>query len=129
MDTSALGAAGCGTGSGLWIARRNDDIIVYDRDTSAWHAQHIVLHEIGHMLLEHDRQPSRQVDELRDTALTMLMPSISGDSIQHVLGRNAYGDDNERDAESFADMALLHATQPPPPASSMRRTLFRNRRR
>jgi hypothetical protein len=129
MDTSALGGSGCGTGSGLWIARSADDIIVYDRDTSPWHAQHIVLHEIGHMLLEHDQQSAPQPHTVSSTTLTRLMPSISLESIQHILGRNAYGDDYERDAEAFADAAMLHATRPPAPTSSMRRTFFGDRRR
>lgn len=126
MDTSMLGGAGCGTGSGLWIARHDDDIIVYDRDTSPWHAQHIVLHEIGHMLLGHDRQPSGQADTFRGTALAALMPSIARDSIRHVLGRDAYGDDTEREAEAFADAAMLHATHPPRSQSPMRGTFFRS---
>ncbi|MEU7219038.1 hypothetical protein [Nocardia iowensis] len=129
MDTSGLGGTGCGTGSGLWIARHDDDIIVYDRDTSPWHAQHIVLHEVGHMLLDHGQQHTGQPDAVGSDALSRLLPSISLDSVRRVLGRDAYGDDYERDAEAFADAAMLHATQPPPPNSSMRRTFFRGRRR
>lgn len=129
MDTSGLGGAGCGTGSGLWIARRADDIIVYDRDTSVWHAQHIVLHEVGHMLLDHGARSAGRLDAAGSAVLGRLLPSISLDSIERVLSRSSYGDAYERDAEAFADAAMLRASLPPASSSSMHRTFFRDRRR
>ncbi|MFI9506186.1 hypothetical protein [Nocardia sp. NPDC052566] len=128
MDTSMSAGTGCGTGSGLWIARRDDDIIVYDRRTSSWHAQHIVLHEIGHMLLEHDRLPTVQAD-LATTTVGLLLPSLSPETIQHVLGRDAYSTRMEREAETFADWAMVHATTPRRPKSPLRGTFFRDLRR
>ncbi|WP_253790989.1 zinc-dependent metalloprotease [Nocardia amikacinitolerans] len=128
VDTTGMGEAGCGTGSGLWIARRDDDVIVYDRDTSGWHAQHIVLHEIGHMLLEHDRQDTLPTG-VDIPVVGALLPSVSLEAIQYVLGRDAYDDVRERDAEAFADLAMVRAQMPGSPSASLRGTFFRGRRR
>ncbi|MGW4771535.1 hypothetical protein ACWEO2_26240 [Nocardia sp. NPDC004278] len=127
-DTTALAGTGCGTGSGLWIARRDDDIIVYDRATSRWHAQHIILHEIGHMLLEHDQQPVTETAVPAST-VQMLLPSVSPEAVRLVLGRNAYDSDRERDAERFADLTMMHTNTPQQSSSPLRGTIFRDWRR
>ncbi len=126
LSTAAL-TGGCGAGTGLWIRRRDDDIIVYDQDAVALHAQHIVLHEIGHMLLGHDRRP-RPADPHTGATLAALLPSISAQSIEDVLSRNAYDDEIERHAEAFADATALAAGSPAPSRASMRHSLLGGRR-
>ncbi|WP_245673696.1 hypothetical protein [Nocardia lijiangensis] len=132
VDTAVLAGAGCGTGSGLWIAKRDSDVIVYGADTTEWHAEHIIAHELGHMLLGHG--PESEPRPSDDTAHTLaavaeLLPSISPESIAHVLGRTDYGTSRERDAETFADMVMLQAMRPPRRDSLLHRTFFRDRRR
>ncbi|MFG1791495.1 hypothetical protein [Nocardia sp. NPDC049149] len=132
IDTALLAGSGCGTGSGLWIAKQDSDVIVYGADTTEWHAEHIIVHELGHMLLGHG--PEQPADEQATTTPTVaavaeLLPSISPESIAHVLGRTDYGTSRERDAETFADMVMLHAMRPPRRDSLLHRTFFRDRRR
>ncbi|QIS14465.1 hypothetical protein [Nocardia arthritidis] len=110
VPAAVLNESGC-RGSGLWIARKHDDIIVYDEAATGRNADHIVLHEVGHMLLGHGRAGTHPVDRLAPTLATLL-PSISPHSIEHVLGRNEFGAEWEREAEVFADMTMVYATLP-----------------
>lgn len=128
IDAAALAGTGCGTGSGLWIARENDDLILFGADTE-WHADHVVLHEIGHMLLGHGDEVSGDQVGLDDVPLQTLMPSLSLDSIKSVLGRTDYSLDRERDAETFADLVMVEATLPRRRPSAFRNTFFRARHR
>ncbi|WP_433656775.1 hypothetical protein ACQPW1_35995 [Nocardia sp. CA-128927] len=101
---------GCG-GGGLWVARKHDDLIIYDADATDRNADHIILHEVGHMLLGHGSQESDRSTPVPPT-LTLMLPSISPQSIEHVLGRSEFGVDREREAEVFADMTMVYATLP-----------------
>ncbi|MBF6468721.1 hypothetical protein IU427_26675 [Nocardia beijingensis] len=125
VDVGALAGNGCGTGSGLWIAREDDDVIMYGADTE-WHADHIIAHEVGHMLLGHGETSSGPAADL---PLRELMPSLSPETIRSVLGRRDYGSERERAAETFADLLLVEAMLPKRSASRFRSTFFRNRHR
>ncbi|GAJ80739.1 hypothetical protein NBRGN_030_00350 [Nocardia brasiliensis NBRC 14402] len=109
---------GCGAG-GLWVARTHDDIIVYDGDATGRNADHIVLHEVGHMLLGHGEQEPARTDPL-PPSLAVLLPAMSPRSIKHVLGRRDFGEDREREAEVFADMTMVYAMLPRRRARSFR---------
>ncbi|BDT92516.1 MULTISPECIES: hypothetical protein [Nocardia] len=128
IDVGALAGNGCGTGSGLWIAREDDDVIMYGADTE-WHADHIIAHEIGHMLLGHGETSSGPAGPATDLPLRELMPSLSLETIHSVLGRQDYGSERERAAETFADLLLVEAMLPKRSASRFRSTFFRNRHR
>ncbi|CAM4378833.1 hypothetical protein NONI108955_23540 [Nocardia ninae] len=128
IDASALSGTGCGTGSGLWIARDEDDVILYGAATQ-WHADHIIAHEIGHMLLGHGSGASEAPTGATDLPLHMLMPSLSLETIRSVLRRQDYGSDRERDAETWADMVMVEATLPRRTPSRFRSTFFRGRAR
>jgi hypothetical protein len=127
IDAAVLAGTGCGTGSGLWIARENDDLIFYGADTD-WHAEHIICHEIGHMLLGHGEIVGAGT-EPEELPLQSLLPSLSADSIKSVLRRSDYGTDRERDAESFADLVMVEATLPRRAPSLFRSTFIRARHR
>ncbi|MFF0543029.1 hypothetical protein ACWEVD_24535 [Nocardia thailandica] len=129
VEGSLLGS-GCGTGSGLWIAQRDADLIVYSADTAPAHAEHIVVHELGHMLLGHgpDENDADPLGGHSMDMLTELLPSISPESIAHVLGRTGYGTVREREAESFADHVILTATGPQRPPSALHRAFYRGSR-
>ncbi|WP_433200357.1 hypothetical protein ACQP1G_08300 [Nocardia sp. CA-107356] len=130
MDTALLTGTGCGTGSGLWIAKRDSDIIVYGADTTEWHAEHIIVHELGHMLLGHGPESATETPAPRPLfAIAELLPSISAESIAYVLGRSDYESARERDAETFADLVMLAAMRPQRRDSLLHRTFFRDRRR
>ncbi|MET8427835.1 hypothetical protein [Nocardia sp. NPDC004860] len=128
IDPGALSGSGCGTGSGAWIARENDDVIMYGAETD-WHADHIIAHELGHMLLGHGNDGGGSTQDATDLPLDKLMPSLSLSAIQSVLRRRDYSTDRERDAETFADLVMVEATLPKRTPSRLRSTFFRGRHR
>ncbi|MCP2316913.1 protein of unknown function (DUF955) [Nocardia amikacinitolerans] len=107
VPADMLAENGC-RGKGLWVARKHDDIIVYDAEATERNADHIILHEIGHMLLGHGRDDSEDAAPL-SPKLAALLPSMAA---QHVLGRNEFGAEREQEAEVFADMTMVYATLP-----------------
>lgn len=99
---------GC-RGKGLWVARAHDDIIVYDADATDRNAEHIILHEIGHMLLGHDDFDTEPERAALPPSLAASLPSLG---YRQVLGRAEFGTEREQEAEVFADMTMVYATLP-----------------
>ncbi|MFC9895001.1 ImmA/IrrE family metallo-endopeptidase [Nocardia sp. NPDC127579] len=123
-DPALLSGIGCATNiSGLWIKTTDSDIVLYSADTE-WHADHVIAHEIGHMLLHHD-----DADPADHSALHTLMPDLAPEAIHHVLARNDYRSDRETAAETFADLLMVQAALPRRRPSAARRTFFRTRHR
>ncbi|WP_280385886.1 hypothetical protein [Nocardia wallacei] len=92
-----------------------------------WHADHILAHEIGHMLLGHgSTTPGGDTDDL---PLQALMPALDPASIRSVLRRQDYGTARERDAETFAGLVMVEATLPRRMPSRIRSTFFLGRHR
>ncbi|MEU1525740.1 hypothetical protein ACH474_15120 [Nocardia rhamnosiphila] len=114
---SALADLGC-NGNGLWIARKNDDIIVYDASASGRNADHIVLHAVGHMLLGHGGPGAEDPDTTRislgalNASLLDALATIAPGSITQILGRDDFGPDREREAGVFAEMTMVYAALP-----------------
>lgn len=85
---------------GLVVERVDDIVVAYDSTSSAYHTDHIVLHEFAHLLLAHtatDRNVS---------ALGNLLPELNGDSVLRVLARTDYDDVQENQAELFASLVM-----------------------
>ncbi|MBO0802102.1 MAG: ImmA/IrrE family metallo-endopeptidase [Nocardiopsaceae bacterium] len=99
-------ANGC---SGLWIGTRDADYIFYERDTTPLHQLHIVAHEAGHMLLGHAGTPIGTEQLAR-----LLFPDLPAALVQSALGRSAYTDAEEHEAETFASLLLGPAAHHPP---------------
>jgi hypothetical protein len=117
------GLAGRSGTYGLSIARDGDDIIVYDDATSSYHAEQIVLHEIGHVLLEHT---SPEVDVGAPPVLIEhLLPDLDPATVRCVLGRSAFDAPQERQAELFASLVMSQCRNGLP-RSVLLRTLLRN---
>ncbi|MFI6042466.1 hypothetical protein ACIA8C_12580 [Nocardia sp. NPDC051321] len=128
-DPALLSGAGCGTTtSGLWIKTTHADIVLYFADTE-WHADHVISHEIAHMLLGHDEEGTVDGGPADRLPLHELLPSLSPDAIKSVLGRNDYSSEREMAAETFADLLMVEATLPRRRPSVARRTFFRTRHR
>ncbi|MEU5429124.1 hypothetical protein AB0H73_26520 [Streptomyces olivoreticuli] len=97
-----------GTPSGLLLAVDTEDFILYDAQTSPLHQEHIIVHEIGHLVCNHrsavdDRELHRHLD--------------IGDprSVRQVLARIRYGDEQEQEAEMIATLILEAAGRVPAP--------------
>ena len=93
-----------GSPCGVWVATAEVDYILFEKATSRTHQEHIVAHEIGHLLLGHDSSPAHQ-----DEVAELLMPSLDPALVRSVLGRTVYTTDEERAAELVASLLPLHA--------------------
>lgn len=80
---------------GLWVGTERADHVFYDPGTSPLHAEHIVLHELSHILCGHSGA---------DAAIGRLFPDLDPGSVRRVLGRVAYTDGQEREAEMLASL-------------------------
>ena len=93
--------AGSSGPCGLWAATPTEDLVFYERDTSPLHQEHIILHEVCHLLCGH---PPALVDE-RELG-QLLVPDLAPGTLRHVLRRAAYSGDEEREAELLASLIL-----------------------
>lgn len=100
------------TPCGVWIGTDAADHVFVEAHTSAFHRDHIVCHELAHMLLEHDSA----APTLGESYASRLLPNLSPDMLRRVLGRTAYTDRQEREAELLATL-ILGRTRPPRPVA------------
>jgi len=86
---------------GLLVATTTADYIFYEARTSAPHQEHIILHEVGHLLCEHHTAPV-----LGDAATELLLPNLDPAMVRAVLGRTHYSAVEEQEAELIATIIL-----------------------
>jgi hypothetical protein len=86
---------------GLWLATPRADVICYDSAVSGLHRDHIILHEVGHLLFGHPGAPA--VDAVTSQ---LLMPGLDPALVRRVLGRTQYSEAAEVAAETFATLVL-----------------------
>jgi hypothetical protein len=98
------GPSSRGRPCGIWIATDDDDWIFVDQQTSPLHRQHIVLHELAHMLCGHAAGDLPENDMLR-----RLFPDLSPAMVRTVLSRTSYQSEPEREAEVLASLILARA--------------------
>jgi hypothetical protein len=95
---------------GVWLALPEADYVFFEADTSGLHREHIILHELGHLLGDH--QVSQVVD---DRTLHALLPSLDLSMVRRVLGRTSYSAVEEQEAEMIASLVLERAGRTPRP--------------
>jgi hypothetical protein len=88
-----------GAPCGLWISVPTADYVFYDPGTSRLHAEHIVLHELGHMLSGHTTGL-----DVSGGALARLVPDLDPSTVTTILGRVSYTTAQEREAEMLASL-------------------------
>jgi hypothetical protein len=101
---SIPGIAGAEAPCGVWIATETTDHIFHEAATSPLHQNHIVLHEISHMLLGH----TSILSGLQPPG-ARLFADIDPQTVASVLNRAAYGTADEREAERFAGLIARRA--------------------
>ncbi|MGW2137625.1 hypothetical protein ACWCW2_16650 [Streptomyces sp. NPDC001773] len=72
--------------------------VFYDPWTSSLHQDHIIAHEFSHLLLGHHE--NRPVSALASAFITSVDPA----TVQMMLGRTKYDEDEERDTELLASL-------------------------
>jgi hypothetical protein len=77
------------------------DYVFFEIATSPLHREHIILHELGHLL--RDRAPTEVID---DRALRLLLPTLNVDVVRRVMGRTSYTAVEEQEAEMIASLVL-----------------------
>jgi hypothetical protein len=90
---------------GVWIPTPEVDIIAYARHTTRMHQEHIVLHELSHIICGH-----RPVAADSDIA-KLLFPDLSADLVRVFLERRSYSSDQELEAEVLASLIREKAAQ------------------
>ncbi len=99
-----------GQPSGAWQAREDYDLIAYTDHTSALHQDHIIAHELGHLLSAHSGTCLMSEADAAERA-----PDLTPRTLSHLLTRVTTGGD-EYEAELIAVLLMSAATTEPPAA-------------
>ena len=83
---------------GAWIATPETDVILYERRTTRVHQDHIVLHELSHLICGH--QPSL----LEPAVAAEIFPDLEPEVVRGVLARHGYSSTDEVEAEVMASV-------------------------
>jgi hypothetical protein len=91
---------------GVLISTTTVDIVCYAANTSPLHRRHIILHEIGHLLLGHDgHRITVTGDDPAPGGAARFMPNLDPSAIRRLLHRSSYHTPDEAEAELFATLA------------------------
>lgn len=93
---------------GTWMGTATADYVFFEQNTSRLHQQHIVCHEIGHILRRHEPGKVLSSDLAR-----VIAPGIEQGDVRRVLGRDCYDDDEEFEAELIATLILRRIARLP----------------
>ncbi|MFP3986491.1 toxin [Streptomyces sp. E11-3] len=92
---------------GMWVAARDEDLIFYDANTTSAHQEHIILHELGHIICCH-----RGAGGLDEAAARLLFPNLDPDLVRDMLLRATYDDVQEQEAEIIAYLLSQRMSDP-----------------
>lgn len=81
---------------GVWLQTASEDIVVYQSETTPGHQEHIVLHEIGHIVSNHHDE------DADDDLWSALTPNLPAAFVRSALARRGYDSDEELEAELVA---------------------------
>lgn len=97
---------------GVYMAVGNIDTLIVPAQTDPYHRDHVLAHEIAHMLFDFQSNPN-DGEESPDASSVIdqeyarsLFPDIPPELIKALLGRRGYGNRVERRAEVFAELLL-----------------------
>jgi hypothetical protein len=95
-----------GSPAAQWYLGATEDLILYERDTSPWHQDQLILHEVIHMISGHDAVAMR-IDE---DVLQLLMPNLDPALVKRVLSRgNEHPDAVEAEIDAIAGLIYERA--------------------
>jgi hypothetical protein len=96
-----------GSSTGAWQRRQDYDLIAYPENTSGFHQDHVILHEIGHVISAHEGQCV-----LTETEAQRLAPHLAPAALAHLLNRSS-SDVEEHEAELIAMLIYQRAQNKP----------------
>lgn len=102
------GSGETGSPCGAWVSTAEADHVFYEPATSPLHREHIICHELAHMLCGH-RMPS----DTQGMDPQELLPHLDPALVHHMLARTSYTAEQEQEAEMLASMILEHAGRSP----------------
>ncbi|MFI6377463.1 hypothetical protein [Streptomyces sp. NPDC050546] len=85
---------------GAWVSTPTADYVFFQQETTKTHQDHIILHEVGHMLARHHNE---SCDDLVWSEQTL---DLSPKTIDRALRRTLYDDTQEREAETIATIIM-----------------------
>ncbi len=86
---------------GLAVRTERFDAIFYEVNTSKLHQEHIIRHELGHLICGHLTAPVLDAEVSR-----LLLPNLDPSLVRAVLGRTNYSEIEEKEAELIASLLL-----------------------
>jgi hypothetical protein len=86
---------------GMWLSTDERDYVVYQRATTPLHQEHIILHELAHVICGHVGEKGIDGEHAR-----RLFPRLAPETVRRALGRGAYSSEEEQEAELLASMIL-----------------------
>ncbi|GID91021.1 hypothetical protein Adi01nite_04330 [Amorphoplanes digitatis] len=86
---------------GIAVRTERFDAIFYEADTSRLHQEHIIRHELGHLICGHLTAPVLDAEASR-----LLLPNLDPSLVRAVLGRSDYSEIEEKEAEMIASLLL-----------------------
>ena len=93
---------------GLYVSLSAVDHVFFAAGTSPRHRQHIVVHELMHLLCDHGG-----LRGLSSEVLARLLPGLDPALVRAALARGGYSDPEEREAETVASLVMEHAGHAP----------------
>ncbi|WP_211122366.1 hypothetical protein [Streptomyces yatensis] len=91
--------------SGLWVETSRRDVIVYQAETTRLHQDHIILHELGHILVADDTDDEEELEDAVET-WSGLIPVFESEMIRRVAQRCSYESEEECAVEAAATSLL-----------------------
>ena len=89
---------------GVWLSTDSTDYIVFQAGTTRVHQDHIILHEVGHIMADHHS------DEDHEQFWRTELPDLSPDMIHRALRRSSYEAHHEWEAELVATIIMEWAS-------------------
>ena len=94
---------------GLYIETPQRDLVFYPAGVTPVHRDHVIVHELMHLLLGHG---AASTDSLIAVDTASLLPGLDPALVSRVLGRNNYATEDEREAELSATLVMQAGTAP-----------------
>jgi hypothetical protein len=91
---------------GLLVSVEDVDYVIFEQRTTPLHRDHILLHELAHVLLQHQATPM-----MGDEASHLLLPHLDPGLVRRMLARSHYSALEEQQAELVASLILERASE------------------